>query len=478
MGISSTGIGSGLDVTSIVTQLVALEKKPLTKLQTDAASIQTKLSTFSQAKSLLSTLSDAASKLTRDSAWNGMAVTSSNSSAVSATVTGIASATSFGVSVQQLARAQSVASSAITSSDGTVGAGTLTLQLGTWSTSASPATFAPGSAAAVSVSVAATDSITAIATKINEAKAGVTATVMTDATGQRLLVRSNTTGEQSGFRIHATEDAAAPGLSILSFDPQSAPTGGMAANKVQYAQNTLAQINGIDVSSANNTFANAIPGLSLTVSQVTTSEAAINVSTDTAAMKKNIQDFVDAYNAVNDLLSSSTKYDAATKTAGVLQGDNTAVGLQNTLRSMMASSIGGNGAIKRLSDLGIDMQRGGTLVMSGSKLDNALKDPQAVKAMFATADPTGTGSGGLAVKLKAFTGSLLSLDGLMNNKADALDAAIKRNTSEQDKVNIRAAAVEKRLRAQYSALDTKMGSLTALNSYVSQQVSQWNKSSG
>ena len=197
MGISSAGIGSGLDVNSIVSQMVALEKRPIAQLQSSAASIQTKLSTYSQVKSLMSTLSDAAAKLTRDSAWNGMSVTSTNSAAVSASVTGIASATSFGISVQQLARAQSVASTAIATADAPVGAGTMTIQLGTWMHTAPPPNFVPGAAAAVDVTVGATDSLSTIAAKINDAKAGVTATVLRDATGERLLVRR----ERDGLRL-------------------------------------------------------------------------------------------------------------------------------------------------------------------------------------------------------------------------------------------------------------------------------------
>lgn len=201
----------------------------------------------------------------------------------------------------------------------------------------------------------------------------------------------------------------------------------------------------------------------------------MTVGADTAAMKKNIQDFVNAYNAINDLLSSSTKYDAETKTAGALQGDNTAVGLQGALRMLTMGTAGGTGAFQRLADAGISMERGGKLVVNNGKLDAALKDPVALKALFAT-PAEGSGGGGIAVQFRNFTSPLLSLDGLMNNKADALNEAVKRNTSEQDKVNSRAAVVEKRLRAQYTALDAKMGSLSALNSYISAQVSQWNKS--
>ncbi|MBH1977511.1 MAG: flagellar filament capping protein FliD [Comamonadaceae bacterium] len=477
MAISSVGIGSGLDVNSIVSQMVALEKRPLTQLQTQAATIQTRLSAYSQMKSLMSTLSDAAAKLTRDGSWNGMAITSSNSAAVSASVTGIASATTFGISVQQIARAQTVASAPV-AKDAPVGAGTLHIQLGTWLHTSPPATFAPGADSPLEVTVGATDSLTAIAAKINDANGGVTATVMRDATGERLLVRSAKTGEESGFRIQVTEDGGAPGLSALTFDPESAPGIGMATNPTQfsYAQNTLAKINGINISSADNTFADTIPGLKLTASQVSTEEVTMTVGTDTAAMKKNIQDFVNAYNAVNDLLSASTKYDAETKTAGVLQGDNTAVGLQGALRMLTMGSAGdGAGAFQRLADVGISMERGGKLTVDGSKLDTALKDPAALKALFAAPAASTGGGGGIAVQFKSFTSQLLALDGLMNNKADALNSAVKRNASDQDKVNDRAALVEKRLRAQYTALDVKMGSLSALNNYISAQVNQWNK---
>ena len=479
MAISSAGIGSGLDVNSIVSQMVALEKRPLMQLQTQAASIQTRVSAYSQIKSLMSTLGDAAAKLTRDGSWNAMSVSSTNSTAVSATVSGIASATSFGISVQQLARAQSVASSAV-AKDAAIGGGTMHIQLGTWLHTTPPAQFTPGVDSPLDISVSATDSLTQIAAKINDANGGVTATVLRDASGERLLVRSKATGEASGFRIQVTEDGGAPGLSALAFDPQNAPGTGMAANAVQYAQNTQAKINGIDVTSTDNTFADTIPGLKITVAQVTAAgeEVTMKVGADTASMKKNIQDFVTAYNAVNELLSASTKYDAETKTAGVLQGDNTAVGLQSALRMMTMNGVGGTGALQRLSDIGISMERGGKLTVDDAKLNTALQDPESLKPLFATAAGSTGQGGGIAVQFKNFTSGLLALDGLMNNKADALEAASKRNLSEQDKVNNRAAVVEKRLRAQYTALDAKMGQLSALNSYISQQVSAWNKNTG
>lgn len=479
MGLSSAGIGSGLDVETIVSKLVALEKQPLNKLQTVASSIQSKISIFSQVKSLMSTLSDVASKLSQNSSWSAMVATSSNVGAVQVSVSGAASATSFSVGVAQLARAQSVASAALGATNAPVGGGSLSIQLGTWSgTGTASPQFAEGTAGAVSVQIDAADTLAVVASKINDAKAGVTATVLRDANGERLLLRSDSTGEASGFRIQVAEDGASPGLSRLSFDPQLSAGLGMASTTPQYGQNAKASINGIAVESATNTFTDTIPGLSFTASQVTTAPVDVSVSADTATMKKSVQDFVTAYNALNDLLSASTKYDDATKRAGALQGDSTTVGLQNALRSVMSATAMGAGAFQRLADIGIDMKRGGKLEVSESKLDAALKNPQALKAMFATNAGAGADSNGLAVKVKSFASQMLSFEGLLENKASALGASVKRNTSDQERVNDRAAVVEKRLRAQYTALDAKMGSLTALNSYIAQQVTQWNKTSG
>jgi len=477
MGISTTGIGSGLQVESIVSQLVALEKKPLTALQTQAATIQSRISTYSQIKSLVSTFSDAAAKLTRDSTWGALSATSTQPTAVTPSITGLASASAFGMEVQKLARSQSTSSTAVTQ-DTAIGSGTLNIQLGTWNSDMTA--FDSGSNPTVSVSITAgADTLTSIASKINEADAGVVATVLRDTTGERLLVQSKATGETSGFRIQVSDDDGgdgdSTGLSSLAFDPATGVFG-MADNTYQKAQNTEATINGITVTSATNTIKDAVPGVQLLVSQVTTSPVTVTIAPDTASVKKNLQDFVAAYNALNDALSSATKYDPDTKTAGVLQGDSTTLGLQNMFRSVMGSSAVA-GAFSTLSEIGIQTLRGGNLSLDTSKLDKALLSANDVKALFAT-DNSNAQTNGLAVKLKSITTDMLAFSGSLNNKADALSDSAKRNTSEQDKVNARAAVVEARLRKQYSALDTKMGSLTALNSYISQQVSQWNKSSG
>ena len=451
MAISSAGIGSGLDVAKIVEQMVAAEKTPLKKLEYKAEGIQTQISTYGEIKSLTSKLGDIASKLTRDSAWNGVTISSSNST-ITGTMTGIAAPGTYNIKVTQLAQAQTTviggtggAGGSALAKDQTMGAdGTIKLKMG---------------AVEKDISVSSSDTLTKIATKINEAEMGIQASVVTDVDGkERLMLRSKETGTDKAFTV----------------DLSSAPTV-LGQNTTQNAQNAKVELNGLVVESSSNTFANTIPGMSFTVSEVTSTAATLNVKADTEAMKKNIQEFVDTYNELNDLLTQSTKYVEESKTAGVLQGDSATVSLQNSLRMLTQGISGSTGGLTRLAEIGIQMQEGGKLSTDTTKLDKALTNLEGLKGLFANkADALGQG-GGIAVNFKNFTDKLLSFDGTLNTKTDSLERTLKSNSAEQTKVNTRADTLEKRLYAQYSALDTKMASLNALNAYVSQMVTTWNK---
>ena len=458
MAISSAGIGSGLDVAKIVEQTVAAEKVPLKKLEYKAEGIQTQISTYGEIKSLTSKLGDIVSKLTRDSAWNGVSISSSNPT-LSGTMTGIAATGTYNIQVTHLAQAQTTAlggaGGIALAKDQTMGAaGTIKLKMG---------------AVEKDISVSGSDTLTKIATKINEAEMGIQASVVTDVDGkERLMLRSKETGTDKAFTV----------------DLGAAPTV-LGQNTTQNAQNAKVELNGLVVESSANTFANTIPGMSFTVSEVTSTAATLNVKADTEAMKKNIQEFVDTYNELNDLLTKSTKsvrtadgkLDPSVQKEGVgtLQGDSATVSLQNSLRMLTQGISGSTGGLTRLAEIGIQMQEGGKLSTDTTKLDKALTNLEGLKGLFANkADALGQG-GGIAVNFKNFTDKLLSFDGTLNTKTDSLERTLKSNSAAQDKVNTRADTLEKRLYAQYSALDTKMASLNALNAYVSQMVTTWNK---
>ena len=467
--ISSLGVGSGgLDTKSIVAQLVALEKAPMAGIQLKAATVNARISAFGQIKSLMSTLSDAASSLNSLTTFNAVTATSSDSTAVTATAIGGTTANSFSVKVDSLAKAQSTASAALLPVGGALGAGTLRLQLGKWTVV--PASFTPqAGVAAVDITVSATDSVTDIASKINGAGAGVTATVLNDVSGQRLLLRSSSTGENAGFQLTVPVDADgapadAAGLSRL-----------VAGSSIQYAENARIQINGIEVSSSTNKFTDVVSGVTLTAVAPSSAAAQIDVAANKSVVTDAINKFVAAYNKVNAAINELTKFDPASKATGMLQGDSTAIGLQNALRGILQSTTSGS-AYSRLADIGISQQLGGDLEVDAVKLTSALANGDEVKKLFKN-DNGSALTNGVALKFANFAKGLLATDGLFSSKDASLKRSLDLNAKAQDALNAKVARVEKDLTRRYSALDVQLSSLSALSAYVSQQVVQWNKPS-
>lgn len=473
MAISSAGIGSGLDVESIVSQLVAIEKKPLQTAQKAAASLQSKISAVGQITSQMSALQDAAEKLATASNWNVKTASSTSSSAVAVSATSSAATGSVDVEVSQLAKGQAIGSAGVVQ-DAALSGGTLTIRLGQWSSDKSTFTPSSGSADVEIVIDPASATMSDIAQQINDAGAGVTATVLRVDGQEQLLVRSTTTGETNGFQISVTDSdgdsADSNGLSMLSF-----AMGNKKMTLGQAAQNTLASINGVPVSAASRQLTDVLPGVTLTVSQVTTEPVEVTVSRDQDGIKANIQAFVDAYNTLNATLSSMTKYDSSTQTAAVLQGDSSIVALQRNLRQAMTGAVSGL-SYSRLSDVGLEVQANGSLSIDSAKLDSGFTNFDNLKGLFSINDSV-TGQMGIAKGLFNLTSSLTGTDGMLSGRDDALKAAVDRNSDEQDRISDRIARTEARLRAQYTALDTKMAGLTALGSYMSQQITTWNKSS-
>ncbi|MBT9507688.1 flagellar filament capping protein FliD [Rhodoferax sp.] len=466
MAISAPGVGSGLDVNSIVTQLVAIEKQPLQALQAKASTFQSQLSLYSKVKSQTSALGDAAAVLAGATGWSTQKAVSSNPAAVGVTAGSAAVAAALTIEVQQLARAQSVASVGVATGVAVGSSGSLNIELGSWSDDPVPV-FTPGTS--VQVAIGAADTVATIASKINAAGAGVTATVLRDGTNERLVIRSNSSGVAAGFRLNVPAD---PGLTALGLTNPSDGVGFVG----QTALDAKVKVNGVSVQSATNKMTDVIPGVTLQLNQATVAPVEITVANDLEATQKNIQTFVDAYNALNQTLADATKYDAATKKAGLLQSDSTTVGLQNALRSILGSSSVGS-TMTRLSDAGLERQTDGSLKVNSTKLTSALQDVDNLKKLFTT-DNSNPLTNGFGLKVRDFARGLVAFDGLVTNKSTALQGSISRNSKDQDRVNDRASRIEVQLRKQYTALDAQMAQMSGLSSYVTAQLAQWNKSTG
>lgn len=488
--ISSAGIGSGLDVKGIISSLMAVESQPLTLLQNKASTVTTEISAVGQIQSLTSTMADKARALSTSSLWTQTTSSSADPTIVTAdTSAGTAAAGDYSVSVQQLAQGQTVTSSVAAGTG--LNAGTLTIQIGNYTSDGlTPSTTSFANAtgsSAVNVQIGAGDtSLNAIRDKINAANAGVSASIITDATGSRLSLRSTTTGAVNGFKITATEatDDGNPstGLSSLSFDGSSGATSSQLTLN-QYALNAKATVNGIAIESATNKLSNISDGLSLTLLKKSDTPVDVNVAIDTASMQKAIADFVSAYSSLQSYISLQTKYDASTAVAagtarhdGPLEGDPSIVGFQNQLHGVINTTSVTSVAFSRLSDIGIAVQKDGTLAVSNqNKLTAALANPTELHKLLAT-QGTNDQNTGIMTRFAAMGDRATSVDGALFSRSDGLKGELSRNQKQQDDMQVHLDATQTRLTAQYQALDTTMSKMSALSSYVTQQVALMQKS--
>ncbi len=476
--ITSLGVGSGLDLNTIVTQLVALERQPLQQMQSDASALSAKVSLYGNVSSLFSGLQDAANALTNTTFWQKSAVSSSDTGTVAVSADTDAAVGNYAVTVQSLAGNQTLAAgTALGSATDTVGAGTLKLQLGTWGANNTSFSAKSGSSE-LAITVTDTDTLSSLRDKINNAGAGVTASLVTDATGVRLAIRAKDSGAENGFRVSVEDDDGAvndaAGLSRFAYDPPSGVTG---LDLKQAAVNAKATINGIAVESANNQVSGVVDGLTLTLNQQNTTPVNISVTRDTTAIVAGIKSFADAYNALAKYLSDQTKYDASSKTGGPLQGDSTATALQSQLRSALNTASGASSMFSHLSDTGLQLQRDGTLTVDTTKLTAAATSNLSdLKAAFANSDSTVASNNGFARRYATLASQVLGTDGPVTTRTQSLQKLISKNADDQAKLNDRVDQFQARLVAQYTALDANVAKLNSLSSYVTQQIAQMNRS--
>ncbi len=376
--LSSPGIGSGLDVNSIVSKLMAVASQPLQQLNQQEASYQAQLSAYGNLSSSLSQFQSAVSALDNLSQFQSLSATPSDATILSASAASSAVPGSYNVQVTQLAQAQSLAAAGQVSTTAAIGSGattTLSFQFGTISGGTltggtySGATFTQDASQATgTVTInSGNNSLQGIRDAVNAANIGVTATIINDgsAAPERLVLTSNKTGATSSMKITVTGDATLQGL--LGYDP--AATQNLTQNTA--GQNALASVNGISISSASNTVTSAIQGVTLNLSKVGT--ATLNVARDTSSVQSAVQSFVSAYNTINTTLNSLTAYDPSTQQAGSLNGDFTVTMIQDQIRRALSSSITGlSGGLTTLSQIGVSFQKDGSLALDSTQLQNAI----------------------------------------------------------------------------------------------------------
>ncbi|MES2683248.1 MAG: flagellar filament capping protein FliD [Pseudomonadota bacterium] len=450
--ITSAGLGSGLDVASLVSQLVAAERAaPDARIARAQSKAQTTLSAVGGFRSALAGFQDAA-RVLRDGGTTKFTASSSNVALLSATASTAAAAGSYSVEVVQLAKANKLASGAYATSGTAVGSGKLSISVG-------------GDAFEVTIGTG-DPSLAAIRDAINNASdnSGVRASLLNTTAGVRLTLSSSKTGSDGQIEVTASDDAGLPivptgtGLDALSYH-----TGNQQLDEIDPAQNARINIDTYSFESSTNVFTDAVEGVSFAATKAEPGTTFnVIVGNDSEAAKTAVQNFVTRYNVLNATISTYSRYDAATQTGGPLMGDATVRSLSQQARAALVSPVG-TGDIQNLSQVGITGNTDGSFKLDAEKFTAALKaNPTAINALF--------GSSGYGGKIVTLAEDYLKADGRVAAKQSGLNTQLKDITRQQTALDRRIDLVESRYRAQFTALDTLISGMRTTSTYLTQQL--------
>ncbi|HEX4377001.1 MAG TPA: flagellar filament capping protein FliD [Steroidobacteraceae bacterium] len=436
--------GSVINVSSLVSQLVSAEIAPQQTLITNqTTAVTAQVSALGTLKGALSTFQSALSSLDSANAFNTQAATSSQTSSFTALAGSGASAGAYNVTVSSLASAQQIVSKPLAAT-GSVGDGTLQISLGSQNFTV---TAASGS-----------DSLADIADAINSSTSnpGVQATIIQGSDGAHLLLTSAQTGAANSISVSEVDTGG--GLTALTYGTGNAShyTQQAAAADASYS------IAGVAQTSASNTIANALPGVTLSLLAPTTGTGGtLSVANDTTTVQKNIDAFVSAYNTLQSTMSGLGSYDASTQTAGVMEGNPVLTGTQSQIQNVLYSFVGSS-TYNSLASIGITTNSDGSLSVNDGTLTTALQTNfSAVSNLFSSTN-------GIAAQLNTqITGSLAS-NGTIGNYSTTLQTQENNLTKQSNQLQTQSTALTASLTEQYSALNALLSSLQTTSSQLSQ----------
>ncbi len=388
MAISSPGIGSNLDVNSIVSQLIAVDKKPISKLDLKTTSFQAKLSGFGTLKGVLSQFQSTLQGLSDLSRFQGVKTAVTDATIASANGLPTATPGNYSLEVSKLAQSQKLNAAGQASSSTAIGSGattTLTFDLGTISGGSFNAasgtytgsSFESNGAGVKTVTIdSSNNSLAGIRDAINKAGAGVTATIVNDGSNfpYRLSLSVAAPGKNNSLKLSVTDgDGPAGALSaLLANDPS--PGGTQSLKQTAAAQNAEFSVDGITVSKPTNTISDAIPGVTLNLIKTNVgAPTAVTVARDTSAITGSVNAFVKSFNDTITTLKNASAYNAATGQAAVLNGEASIRSIQNQIRGVLTSPVaGGASTLTLLSQVGVTVQKDGNLGIDNTKLQASI----------------------------------------------------------------------------------------------------------
>ncbi len=460
-----SGIGSGLDIDSIVAGMVAAERAPKeTQLANLEKKTTTQITAVGALKGAISDFQTALAALNKPELFQARSATSSKSDLVGVTATTAAGAGSYQLEVKSLASSSKVALAAIPNTTETPArftSGTFEVSLGV--PGIPPA---PNTKESFSVTIdESNNTLAGVRDAINTAgkDMGVSATIVTDEYGSRLVLSSSKTGAGRDITVTATgaDEPGLIGLSALNFTGTSGT--GKDARVLTSAQSAELYVDGLKVISETNKVDGAIEGITLDLKAKTVANEplTIAVAEDKAGVKKQIQSFVDSYNKLIGVINAQTKVtsvgEGKAPVTGALVGDATARTLLNTIRNELVN-VQGDGALRALTDIGITTQKDGTLAIDSAKLDKAMA------SNFGELAGLFTGDKGLASRLDAKLKPYTETGGILEQRNKAMTETITKIDDQKEALTRRLASLQERLYKQFNAMDLLVGQLSNTSS--------------
>ncbi|MGF7169871.1 flagellar hook-associated protein 2 [Sphingobium xanthum] len=449
---STLGVGSGINTAQLVADLTSASFDPRENaVGTRMTTANARISALASAKSSLDTFSNALTELLKSSSYNGQPVSNDASIAtVSLIAGGIPKGLPAQLEVRQLAAAQVLQSSTLTSATAVAGTGDLTLTVGS---------------TVKTISLTAGATLADLATKINASGAGVTATVVTDQSGARLVLKGES-GVDKAFTLTA-EPNADTDLQRFTWDGSA---GSMTRS--QTAANAKIRLDNVDMEFASNEITTAIPYVRIDLNKAAIGTT-VTLATDqpTSSMSDLVQEFVAAYNNLKRALNTSM---GTSGSAGLLSSDTGAREMSRRLATLATMQLSDTGTYKTLSDLGVRTERDGTLTLNTKTLNAALAaDPEGVTQLL---NPTvsSTTKPGLGGALKGITDYLNGTSGPLASSKAVYDKLKTSLQDQLDKLTDDRADYSARLTKTYSAMQTQLLRLKSTQSYLDQQISAWN----
>jgi flagellar hook-associated protein 2 len=444
--ITSSGIGSGLDINNIVKQLVAAERGPVeSRLNSKEALIQARLSAFGSLKSSLTNFQSSISSLANPDSFTKRSASIEDPTVFSAAVTELAAPGSYSVEVAQLATRQKIASQAYTDSDTSVGSGDLSFTVN-------------GESFSVTV-VDGADSLADIRDAVNSAvdNSGVSASIINDQDGAHLVFSATKTGVENIVNIAVTNGASGD-LSQLAFDTSLGTQTSSMVEKTA-GLDSIVIVDGFTQTSSNTEIQGMIDGVTLDLKKALPGESfSLNIQIDSRSVKSAIQ-------SLTTILNDLTAYDPETKTAGLLQGDSATRSVTNQLRREMSTIVSGLGTeLDSLAELGITTGENNKLVLDDQQFAAVMSDDfDKLSGIFSS-------ESGYAVRLDSLIENLTASGGILSSRTTGLSSQVERIGEQREALEARIIGIEARYQAQFSALDSLLGQLNSTGDFLTLQL--------